>query len=164
MERYLIENIQEFKNLKSEAVYLVLFHVDKQPPHLGVIVNEAYYSLRFDKMQIGIEAQMILKTVQTKKIPTLLFEVDPGNISIDQIFQKYLSIEGISCLYPIREYFYPENFETIQLVFDLLDRLKKDQKLINTYWLNLEPNTTSFSLMRYSMDEVQKEIKRLQSE
>ena len=163
MEDYLIESVTAFSELNSGATYLVLFHVDKQPPHLGIIHQNEYFSLRYDKLQMGIDPQTILKTVETKKIPTLLFEVKLESAeAIQDIFKAYQSIEKISCLFPIREFFYPDFYEDIQLVFDLLDKLKADQRIIATYSLNLNLISNQYKLKKYSVQEVQKEIKRLQ--
>ena len=163
MEDYLIEGITEFKALDSSKTYLILFHVDKQPPHLGVIVNDAYFSLRCDKLQMGIEPKSILKTVRAKKIPTLFFEIESGvNLEIvEEIFEKYASIDQISCLFPIRELFFTTSFEDIQLVFDLLDKLKANERVLRTYSLNLAPSNSSFTMRKYSIKKVQEEIKRL---
>jgi hypothetical protein len=161
MENYLIENIQKFETINSDKTYLILFHVDKQPPHLGVVVNGAYFSLRYDKLQMGIDPESIMKTVRTKKIKTLIFEIDEKGSNVESIFEKYSSIDSISCLFPLREFFFPNGFESIQLIFDLLDKLKSDSKIIKTYSLNLEPDTTTFNMKRYSIQDVQNEIKRL---
>lgn len=159
---YLIESIQQFEELDEKATYLVLFHVDKQPPHLGIIHHGEYFSLRYDKPQIGLDPQTILKTVEKKVIPTLFFEVKTeDSIDFKALFSKYQSIEKISCLFPIREALSPEFYEDIQLVFDLLDKLKAEHRIIATYSLNLKPDSSKFALKKYSIEEVQKEIKRL---
>lgn len=162
MEGYLINSIQEFDKLKLDSCYLVLFHVDKQPPHLGLIAGGEYFSLRYDKLQMGLDPETILKTVRTKKVPTLLFELDQHRTENPlKIFSKYQSIEKISCLFPIREVLFPDFYEDIQLVFDLLDKLGKANKILRTYSLNLEVDSGSYSIKKYTMEEVQEEIKRL---
>lgn len=163
MENYLIEGIQEFKNIQKESTYLILFHIDKQPPHLGVLDRGKYYSLRYDKLQMGLDFQTILKTVEAHKIQCLIFEIKVDSESEDAavVFEKYDSIEQISCLHPIREFFFPEGFESIQLVFDLLDNLNWKRRVLNTYSLNLGANTKNYEMKRYSIQQVQEEIKRL---
>lgn len=159
---YLIEEIQEFKGIRKEATYLVLFHVDKQPPHLGLIVNGRYFSLRFDKVQKNIDPKVIFKTVENKKIQTIIFEIQDSNEnSVANIFDSYSNIEGISCLYPLRSYFFPNDFKDIVLIFDLLDKLKLNQHIIATYSLNLSENNGTYKLKSYSFQDVQNEIKRL---
>lgn len=162
MEEYLIENIKPFSGLDSDSVYLILFHADKQPPHLGMISGNQYFSLRYDKLQLAVEPKPILKTVNQKKIPCLIFEVEKTKENIFDVFQAYESIDSISCLFPIREYFYPQNHQDIELIFDLLDKLKRDQKIIATYSLNLKVDSGLYAMKRYSSEDVQNEIKRLQ--
>lgn len=162
MEEYLIENIQEFSGLNPKSTYLILFHVDKQPPHLGLIAEGAYFSLRYDKLQVGLDPKSIFKTVQGKKIQTLLFEVESsGTENPIKIFSRYQSIEKISCLFPIREVLFPRFYEDVQLVFDLLDKLKEENRILATYSLNLSAHSGSYRMKRYAIKDVQEEIKRL---
>ncbi len=160
---YLIEEIQDFKGFYQEKSYLVLFHVDKQPPHLGLVIKGEYFSLRYDKLQLGLDPETILKTIESKAIPTLFVEFqNDSDASVKDLFSKYQSIERISCLFPIREYLFANFYEDIQLVFDLLDKLKEEDRILATYCLNLKTVSGTYGIQKYSVKEVQEEIKRLQ--
>ena len=52
--------------------HLILFHVNRVPPHLGIVYKQKYYSLTASECQIGIDFDPIWRLIRSKKIETIV--------------------------------------------------------------------------------------------
>lgn len=170
MANYKFENIFPFDSFKDDSIYLVLFHIDKMPPHLGLVVDSKYYSITIKEVELGLKAENIRKLISRKKIPTLIIEIEDDLKNVKQYYSKYTSLkdESITCLTPIKNYFADQlntDSESIKVIFDLLDQLKTNNKIKSQYHLNLydKIENNSFIIRHYSYEELQQYITTLRN-
>jgi hypothetical protein len=161
------KNITPFKDFNVDKTYLVLFHVDKFPPHLGIVQANKYYSITIKEVELGLKTKSIIGVIQRKKIPSLILEIDDSINNIAPFYLKYSSLQDgmISCQTPIKEYFSTQNdfkVNDIKVVFDLLDSLI--EKVRNVYQLNLDnklSNNCSYLMERYSLAVLENHLQLL---
>lgn len=166
---YSFKNIKSFEQFEIDKTYLIMFHVDKVPPHLGMVVREKYYSITIKETEIGVNCQTITNLIKRKRIPTLILEIEDSIKNIESFYTKYLSLneEVVSCLMPIKEYFASQyNFDknAIEVVFDLLEKLEIEQKLGNIFQLNLNRminENGEFVMLKYNFEDIENHINTL---
>lgn len=167
-----INNIAEYKEEFSKDSYLILTNAHKAPPHISLSVEGKIYSLTVKGPSIE-SYDLFLKMVRQKKIPTLFFkltEFEKAEKNISDYFFKYKKVQtgAVTCLYPIRDFFYEfYNIapESVNFVFDLLDILYNRNLICSVQHLNMESflKENAYDLPHYSLDIINKEITRLNS-
>lgn len=171
---YTIKNIQKATlDVLQEGVYLILLNPHQTPPHLLMSVGGKVFSISTKGVEldkpIEVYWKLILKHNLTAlfvqlELPTF-FTLDELQKSIRTITSKFpsVSVSGVSCLMPLKN-FYEETYQVennqIQLVFDLLDEMKKHNHAQQFYHLNLEKELKEgeFLMKRYSVFEVNEAI------
>ena len=104
--RYSFDNISKFKGFDAGEIYLVMFHVDKTPPHLGLVKDNKYCSITIKGVEMDVDVDTIFNVIKRKRIPTLFVGLNmEGNFDLRSYYQKYSSIidQNISCLAPIKD-------------------------------------------------------------
>jgi hypothetical protein len=169
MVKYLFEHIIPFKEIDLKATYLVIFNIDKTPPHLALIKNNQYYSITIKEVELGIDIKPIIQLVTKKKIPTLFIEIDDNFDNIKEVFNTFDSLKNttITCLTPIKKYlsqqydFKPEN---VYVIFDLLNQIKDKNGIVRIFEMNtqklLTPNN-QLEINQYNYEELQQFINKL---
>lgn len=157
--KYIFSNIQPFENFDINKTYLVLFYVNKIPPHLGIVSGNKYYSITIKYVENGLKSDYILKLIQKKKIPTLFVELHK-DIS-EQVKSKFntlekINLKGTSCLKPIREIFDVKN---ANVIFDVLDYFDENRISYNVLSNNIAK--IDYEIERYSRENVLNRIKEL---
>lgn len=165
------------KSFSSESIfnkgfYLWILKVDRIPPHLILSYNGKYYNLSVYGKFIGQSIERLLKTINQKKIKTLVLSLtDFENLqsNIVKSYNKFERVEapGITCISPIKELFqvyaYPDSISTIH---DLIPLLIKNNVVTSNYGINLElnKNDNSFELPFYTINDVYQCIDELNTE
>ena len=153
--------------------HLILFHVNRVPPHLGIVYRQKYYSLTASECQIGIDFDPIWRLIRSKKIETIVIKIDsaPSQEFISAAYQSYevAKPNQYTCLSPIKDYFNEYHHispEGIQFVFDLIPKLYESNLIDEVRQINLtsESNQFSFELLTYTMSEIYSRIQELQHE
>lgn len=145
----------------NEGCFLCIWHANKIPPHIGIISNGKYFSLKVKGKDIDIPVSDIVKLINIKGIPTVFIKVDheikPERLA--EIFSEYIRAEAskITCLTPITE-----AFEVKDEVFILSELLKyfESKKLIRQlFGLNL--NSDFKGIRFYGKEEIEARLKQL---
>ena len=174
MSNVTLQNIQLAKESELfRGTYILLLHANKIPPHIGLVVDGKYYSLTANETQSGVDVKVVWRTIQLKKIGSLFIMVDSiGSSSLlNEVFDQYdRAIAGkVSCLQPIKQYFHQQHqikIDDVSFIFDLVERLEEYDLLTDTFHANLEKELTSnsFTLIKYTLDEIYSRIQQLQKE
>ncbi len=164
MDNFQLDNIQNFHPSSSEEKkhYLVLQNVNRIPPHIGLVVNNHYYSTAVSGIKTKMNLETVLKNIQQKNIECLFIELE--NITVEDesvigVFENYglLDKPEKSCLFPVISVLkkaFQYDFRS-EFVFDLIPELQQ-QNLIKSYH-SLHLSTVfphSFRLNRYSRTEI----------
>lgn len=172
MSRETLTNIVEMnESFLSDGFFIVLFHANKIPPHLGLIASSKYFSLTATETQIGIDIEPIWRVIRSKSIETIFIQIDcnPNMKHLSVIFDAYENVveREFTCLQPIKEFFEKEcllNVEEVNFVFDLIKKLKEKEMIMQSFHLNMgnHINEGDFQLQEYTLDDIYKRISAIQ--
>jgi len=174
MSRVILHDIAVCK--KSDlrtGVYLVIFHANRVPPHIGMFSSGRYYSLTATESQIGINIDSIWRTITSKEIETLFVQINssPSESLLTSIYSSYKTARAyqFTCLRPIKDFFHIHHgmsMDNVQFIFDLIPALRSANLVEKTYHLNLKfpVYENFFELLQYDMVDVYQRIEELQNE
>jgi hypothetical protein len=167
----LIKQVNEFGEIKPEKLYLIIFHADKKPPHLGLIWNKLYFSLTIKGSEIEIPFDEKLELINKRSIPCLFLEIKTADNSsfllkeLKEIFSSYPPLTNkTSCLEPIGEFFYKifQLKAEAPLLHGMIVALQKQHLIIESFSLHLKlMDNRTFELAPYDAVEVSARIRRL---
>lgn len=158
------------QELLHKNTWMVILHASRTPPHIGILIDGNYNSLTIKGHELNIDINVLLKTIQQKKIETLFIKLKEHPVfSLDyqkQICQYYIQqftqvkVNEASCLSPIKLFlqeFYAIQEHKEELLFELIERLKQNQYISLTLGLNIEGKLEEqeFSLPMYSNKQLQ---------
>lgn len=163
-ELNLIEINRNNVSMLNEGVFISVIHADKIPPHIGLVTNGKFYSLKTNGKDNGIELVSLLKILESKNIATLFYLINSTNIDfkvkVEKIFNEFDQIptDG-TCLRPINQLLSPnEDFDTIR---PLLDKLANENRIEKCYGLNLPEHFDG--IKSYTIDDIKKRINQLRN-
>ena len=120
-----------------------------------------------------MSVQALLKTIQQKKIEALFVQLKHHPVfsfdfqkEVCQIFIKqYEQVKQneATCLTPVKQYlqeFYAVPVLENELLYELMERLKQNNYILNIYGLNIDVNNHEFSLPVYTQEELQDVIRK----
>ncbi len=120
----------------KKGIYLVLQHVNRIPPHIGLLIENKYHSLQIRGKELNVDGNVLLKNILIRKIPCIFLEISPHPVFSPQhqeevyleIMKNFTKVDGENetCLSPLREFFeefYKLPKQKTTLIFDLLDQL-----------------------------------------
>ncbi len=146
--------------LNHNCTYLYVFHADKIPPHIGVVVNDLFYSVKANGIDLGLSIDKINSLIKRKKICTLIFELNRMPVkSIKEIFEDIDGkiSTGDTCLTPISSAYYRDGGHN--KVGELLSDLNSDEHILKIYGAYLPINFRG--IRNYSSREINERIDKL---
>jgi hypothetical protein len=134
---YIIRQFDE--SILNKGIYLSVVHANKIPPHIGVVVDGRYFSLKAKGKDVDVPIKDFIKIINRKQIVSLFIQI-PKNISSEQIstiYQRFTKAKAYesSCLTPIKHIF--ELGEEIQKLGDLLKVLDNSDLIASVYGINV---------------------------
>ncbi|MCD6017474.1 MAG: hypothetical protein K0S53_595 [Bacteroidetes bacterium] len=157
-----------------KETWLIILNASRTPPHVGLMIDGNYNSLTIKGHELNIHNSVLLKTIQQKKIESLFIRLKHHPVFSSE-FQKEICQHYIkqfnqvkaneaSCLSPIKLFlqeFYAISENKDELLFELIERLKQNQYISQTFGLNVDQKLEQheFSLPMYSNEELQQIIK-----
>ena len=159
---FIFDSIQFQEKIEQlHGVHLWILHADKIPPHIGISVDEHYFSLKAKGKDESVAIKSMLQVIDKKKISTVLIQLK-SNLTFDQVRIEYSKFErafGLetSCLVPIKNCLNaPKN---IQKLSELLHFLQDENQLLSVFGLHLINEYKG--IKSYSIDEIQQRIEKL---
>jgi len=158
LEKYLVNNT--LVDLNSLTIWVL--HADKTPPHIGISVEDSFFSLKINGKDEALELQSLVHIIHKKQIPTLAI-ILKTQITLDQvkfIFQNFGAKIGTNetCLSPITKLLTPELEDLI--VMGLLTELDETNQIKSVYGFHL-PNGYK-GILNYSRETIQQRIDAVQ--
>lgn len=164
------------QNYLYKNTWLVILHASRTPPHIGLLIDGSYNSLTIKGHELNVQLNILLKTIQQKKIETLFLKLKKHPVfstdyqkEICQLYiQQFTHVKAneASCLNPIKLFlqeFYAisQSTDKEELLFELIERLKQNQYIELTCSLNLNDKIEhgEFSLPMYTNQQLQDVIK-----
>lgn len=171
---YTIAVSKEFNEHElARNTWLVILHASRIPPHVGIVIDGNYNSLTIKGHELNIGIEVLLKTIQQKKIETLfvqlkkhpVFSTDYQKEVCQHYIQQFTQVKQneASCLSPVKLFlqeFYALCLNEKELLFELTERLKQNNYISSATGLNIEGKLEheQFSLPMYTHEELQKVI------
>lgn len=145
----------------NQGCFLCIWYANKIPPHIGIIIQGRYYSLKVKGKDSDIPVSEIVKLIQKKKITTVIAEVKT-TIDIHRIstvFSTYSKAEAskVTCLTPITEVFGVK--EHVNMLSELLNYFQSKQQIGQLFGLNLESDFKG--ILTYGKEEIESRLKQL---
>lgn len=161
----------------QEGVYLILLNPHQVPPHLLMSVGGKVFSISTKGVELDKPIEVYWKLIHKYNFTALYVQLElPEFFTLDQLQERIrtitsgfpnVSVSGVSCLMPLKS-FYQETYQVennqIQLVFDLLDEMKRNKHAKQFLHTNLEKEIKEgkFLMERYSVFEVNEAIHKSQ--
>ena len=124
--------------------YLWVIHADKIPPHIGISVNNYYFSLKVNGKDVKYAISKLLNVLNSKLIPCLVIELTTEFTLdlINMVYSHYSNkiIKNQTCLTPILELFKQNNS---LIIHELLADLYSKDCLKAVFGLNLPEDFVS---------------------
>ena len=145
----------------NKGCYLCIWHANKIPPHIGILIDGFYFSLKVKGKDTSIPVNEIVKIINRKGICTLFIEVQSEVVKshIVDVFSKYSNAEAykFSCLTPIAEVF--DTNQNVHMLADLLNSFKEKNQIGKVFGLNLISDFGGIPL--YGKEEIEARLKAL---
>ena len=145
----------------NTGCYLCIWHANKIPPHIGILIDGSYFSLKVKGKDTAIPVNEILKIINRKSICALFVEVQREVVKshIFEVFSKYSNAEAykFSCLTPITEVF--DTNQNVHLLADLLNSFKEKNQIGKVFGLNLALDFGGIPM--YGKEEIEARLKAL---
>lgn len=170
LKRFLMERFQyklscfQSELISSESrilsgLFLCILHANKVPPHLGLISEGLFYSLKVNSKDDGVPFSHLLQIVNRRKIATLFFEV-PRTLSthaeIKSCFENVpmqLMLDQ-TCLSPIKMLFQAPT--SVNHIGDLMRFLEQSKLVLARLTLNLPEDFQGIPF--YTVNDITKRI------
>jgi hypothetical protein len=172
MQGLIIDKVFEADENKSfQDIFIVILHADKIPPHVGLCLNDHFFSFKISGPEI-FSRQLLFRSIRSKKIPSLFIKLHLPKpktevLSLaENIFKSYPSVnENITCLEPIKEWsgkLFSINTSHIQSLHELIPALKRDNHVLETYAYHLPVSADHTYMIRaYGLNEILNRINQL---
>jgi len=155
----------------SKGVWLAVLHMDRIPPHVGIIFSGNYYSLTIRGKESKVDLNVLTKTIQQKKINTVFIKIKDHPVfsteHIEAIFNEQLNeFEQVkqyqsTCLSPIKKCFnefYSLQSDENELFYVFMQKLKDNDFVSFLMALNNE-STDGLELPFYTQETLNQKIK-----
>lgn len=161
----------------NKGTWLVVLHASRIPPHVGLMIDGNYNSLTIKEREMNVKAEVLLKTISSKKIEALflklvkhpVFSSDYQLSTFQEQLNQFTSVKQneATCLSPLKLFF--EEFYAIknnknQLFYDFVDVLYQNDYIAQAIGLNiLNSDNGTFTLPHYTNIELQERIEKERS-
>lgn len=157
------------------GIYLVLLNVTRVPPHLAIAIDGKLYTLSVKGPAVEGEFGSLLRTVRQRSIESIFIRLAvPAEYTAAQLTEEMkkcvlayprVDVGLATCLAPIKDFCHSVfNIDTkkIHFIYELLPALSVINALAACHHLNLDEHLqeNNFFLKKYSMDDINEEIKR----
>jgi hypothetical protein len=138
-----IYNIKSLNDSLPIKTGLFIIAIDQVPPHIGLIVNNKYYSFSARGTIIGLPLENQIKKINRLKLASAIVEVDLS-LNEEQVissFQNLSMIEpGQSCFLPILDIFDSQLSMAVdgKYLFNFIPYIYSIEKVKNVYQLNAD--------------------------
>jgi len=162
MSDYIIKNIIDVKDElpNSSSVLLWVWHADKIPPHIGLSLENQYFSLKANGKDFQLPVDNVFDLLAKKKITTLCFVLN-NDIDLNSVLTEFKSYDQtipfkVTCLNPIKNLL--KCSEANKLI-DLLEELERNNEVGSVFGFNV---SDAFSgIKNYSTDDIHSRLTKL---
>ena len=155
-----IKPLQDFKSLQ-QGFFLCIWHANKIPPHIGVVIDGAYFSLKVKGKDLNIPVNDIVKLIEKKGICSVFVKIEQPveKSDVAHVFSKFQNAQETiaTCLTPITEIVQVQN--TVHKLSDLLNYFNAKNQISQVFGLNLGADFKG--ILTYGKEEIEARLKQL---
>lgn len=158
-----------------KGMFIVISHVDRIPPHIGMIADKEYHSLSIKGQELNVPVAALVRNNTLRKIPTVFIKIKKHVTFSDQYLkehfcsnvQQFARVQAnvATCLSPIKLFFeeaYNVPVKEFNYIFELLPKLKEMGLLEDT--MELLVGKTTFQLPVYTAEQLNSGIDKANQE
>lgn len=163
MSDWLLEKyLNKYPDFNSKELTMWVLHADKTPPHIGISMEESFYSLKINGKDEGLALPSLFQLLDKKQIPTLAITLQIP-ILHEQIKSTFLSFGSKicvnqTCISPIISLLTPQLNDII--LIELLTELHKKDQIRSVYGFHLPHDYAG--IPNYTRETIQKRIHAVQ--
>lgn len=163
MSKWLLEKyLSKDTFVDSNELTIWVLHADKTPPHIGISVENAFYSLKINGKDEGLELNSLMSLIHKKKLPTLAIVLKSVVIAkqVKNVFRAFgpKIIHPQTCLSPIVHLLAPTHNDLI--LIELLRELDQEKKIQQVVGYHLP--TDYQGIPSYTRETIQQRINAVQ--
>lgn len=162
---FVFENITDVdtRNEFNSGIFIWVFHADKIPPHIGISVDDKFFSLKSSGVDIGLNTNKVLSVISKKEIPSFIVEV-ADQLSVDTFYSEFekfnnANAEGDTCLTPVRNLL---RVPQAQKLSELLQELHLGQRIGDVFRLNSD--RSMIGIRSYSPEDIKNRLLSLENQ
>lgn len=156
-------------------VYLVLLNVTRVPPHLAISISGKLFTLSVKGPTVEGDLSSLLRIIRQRSIESIFIKLSvPWVFTLEQLqneIRNYVlayprvDVGLATCLAPIKDFcgsVYDAETINVNFIYELLPVLEQKNVIDSCYHLNLDQylRKDSFMLKKYTMDDINDEIRR----
>lgn len=162
---YQFSDIKPISNLEvlPEGVYICVIHADKIPPHLGLIIDQKFFSLKTKGKDVDVPLDKLEHILSKKEVSTVFVKV-VSSFTFSEIHDYFTQVsdglaKGQTCLHPLIELLNPD--EMCNTIADLLKYLERENQISAVFGLHLSNDYAGIPV--YDRAAVENRIKTLRN-
>jgi hypothetical protein len=162
------------EGLVEKGIWLCVLHANRIPPHIGLIINNKYFSLTIKGREVS-DSIALTKMCKQKSITTLFIKIKEHPVFsfnyLSEVFasilQSYSQVKQFesTCLSPVKKFFnefYACNSNEDELFFEFIQKLNNNDFLLDYCSLNYK-SVNQIELPVYTLQELNEKIKNERS-
>lgn len=152
---YLITNPEKL-NLDCA---IVLNSEDFNPPHVGLLLGNKYYSCTVNGLKLGFSFTQFFQLLTRKKQKVVIFNtsLSLNKKIVESVFVQYQNL-GVeySCFKPLKTCVELVKSKSLhaEFVYELIEILLKENNIADTYHFGFDSNTLLLEIPRYNRQDV----------
>ena len=162
MSSYKIDNVHTDTEVVEANTNLWIWHANKVPPHIGISVDNRYFSLKANGKDQNVDLASIKSILRKKPIVTLCFELSLTITAnqVNEVFDSYSStIPGkVTCLNPIKVLL---DCEIANKLTELLQVMYASGSVTQVIGFNIPKDFVG--IKDYSIEDIHKRLTKLSS-
>ena len=158
LEKYLSKDA--FVNSNELTIWVL--HADKTPPHIGISIENAFFSLKINGKDEDLELNSLINLIHKKQLPTLAIVLN-SIVNAKQVKNVFHSFgprinQPETCLSPIVNVLAPTQKDLI--LIELLQLLEQQNHIKNVYGFHLPIDYQG--IPSYTRETIQQRINAVQ--
>ncbi len=138
---------------------IVLNGEDFNPPHVGLLLGNKYYSCTVNGLKLGFPFNQLCQILSRKKQKVVIFETSLylDEKIVESVFVEFQNLGNEhSCYKPIKTCFELVKNKSLntEFVYELLALLSVENNIIDTYHFGFDSNTLLLEIPRYNRQDV----------
>jgi hypothetical protein len=152
--------LEDLKSLQ-QGFFLCIWHANKIPPHIGVVIDGAYFSLKVKGKDVNIPVNEIVKLIEKKGICSVFVKIEQPieKSDVAHVFSKFQIAQETkaTCLTPITEILQVQN--SVHKLSDLLNYFNAKNQISQVFGLHLDTHFNG--ILSYGKEEIEARLKQL---